>query len=188
MMSELVHIVDDDRTLRKTLTNLFAMEEIASKQYDGAEEFIQKIEVDYRPGCLVLDLRMPGMSGLELQNKIGSELAHWPIIFLTGHGQVHSAVEALKKGAMEFFEKPVDNEVLLQAVRSALAKSRSLSIRAEMRSKLTSRECEVLDCLEYGMPIKEMAEKLAISEKTVEFHRANVRNKINTKVYKQHRV
>ncbi len=180
-----VHIIDDNEILCKTLANLFALEAIESIQYCGAQEFIENVVLNYKPGVLVLDLRMPGMSGLELQKKIKNDFSHWPIIFLTGHGQVHSAVEALKQGAVEFLQKPVDNEVLIQAVQSAILKSKALSLRAEMRAKLTPRECEILNCFEYGMSTKEMANKLFISEKTVEFHRANIKRKINIKLYKQ---
>lgn len=187
-MPGVVHIIDDDEMLRKTLINLCSLEEIDSEAYSGADIFLQQVKINYQPGCLILDLRMPGMNGLELQHKIKDTFSHWPIIFLTGHGQIHTAVEALKKGALEFFEKPIDNDELVSAIQSALKISIGLSLRAEMKSKLTVRELDILDCFEYGMSIKEMANKLSISEKTVDFHRANIKKKINIKQYKMHRL
>jgi FixJ family two-component response regulator len=184
-VSGCVHIVDDDASLRDTLVRLFSIEDIATFTYASADEFLEKVNPNFEPGCLLLDLRMSGMSGLELQQKISDTLSHWPIVFLSGHGQVHTAVEALKQGALEFLEKPIDNDILLDAVINALNRSKRLSARAEMRESLTKREHDVLNCLEYGMSIKEMADTLTISEKTVEFHRANVRKKVNVKLYRQ---
>lgn len=183
-----VHIVDDDPSLAKALTNLFKLENIDAQTYESADHFLKDANVTFAPACLILDLRMSGMSGMELQEKLASDCHHWPIIFLTGHGKVHTAVEAMKRGAIEFLEKPVDNDVLTEATKRALEKSAKLSIRAEARSQLTKRECEVLDCMEYGDTIKEIAQKLEISEKTVEFHRANLSNKINVKEYKEARI
>jgi len=187
-MIGIVHIVDDDPALRKALKNLFTLENINVELYEDALHFIDRFEVTYEPGCLVLDLRMPGLSGRELQDKLNDKCTHWPIIFLTGHGKVHTAVEAMKRGAIEFLEKPVDNDVLITAVKRALEQSQKLTYRAEARSKLTDREKEVLDHMEYGETIKGIALKLSISEKTVEFHRSNLSNKINLKEYKSARI
>ncbi len=179
-----VHIIDDDNTLRKALTNLFKLEEMPVRSYESAEQFIETVDINFAPACIILDLRMQGMSGIELQKIIKVNCSHWPIIFLTGHGQIHTAVEAMKSGAVEFLEKPVDNDVLISAVQRAISQSEKLAYRAKARSLLTPREKEILDCMEYGTSIKEIATQLDISEKTVEFHRANVTKKVNVKKYK----
>jgi len=173
-----VHIVDDDAGLRRSLGELLKGEGHTVALYETAQAFL-KTEHDFRPGCIILDLRLPGMSGMEMHSALLDRANHLPILFLTGHGKVHTAVEAIKRGAIDFLEKPVDNDVLVAKVRDAVNKSIPLMRRAEALSKLTAREHEFIPFLERKTPNKEIAHDLGISEKTVEFHKRNILEKLH---------
>jgi len=180
-----VFVVDDDLQIRKAMSRWFALNNLKGECYSSAEAFLNQVRPNFLPACIILDLRMGGMSGLELQRHLKELMPHWPIIFLSGHGQVHVAVEALKQGAMDFLEKPVDSDSLSKVVTAALERSKCLVSLAQSRSKLTERECEILDILAFGFSSKDIASKLGISVKTVEYHRYNIKSKIELSSYKR---
>jgi FixJ family two-component response regulator len=182
-----VFIVDDDDAVRRFLSGLIESVELRVEAFASAREFLEAYEPG-RPGCLVLDVRMPGMSGLELQRELAEQAIDLPVIILTGHGNVQLAVHAMQAGAIDFVEKPFDNELLLDRIQKAVAENvRAGSERvkrieiAERMQLLTSREREVLDLVVAGQTNKSAARHLDISEKTVEIHRANVMRKMQAK-------
>ncbi len=179
-----VHIVDDDEAVRRSLALLLASFNIATETHASAEELLAKLAV-LQPGCLVVDIRMPGLSGLELQEELTRRGCRLPVVIVTGHADVGLAVRAMKSGAVDFIEKPYSEEELLRAVTTGLtqvADSR-LSQAAEEQARtrvasLTPREREVLQRLVAGMPNKVIAHELGISPRTVEIHRANLMEKL----------
>jgi FixJ family two-component response regulator len=182
-----VFIVDDDDAVRRFLSGLIESVELRAKSFASAGDFLEAYEPG-QPGCLVLDVRMPGMSGLELQRELADQAIDLPVIILTGHGNVQLAVHAMKAGAIDFIEKPFDNELLLDRIQRAVAENvRAGSERikrveiAERMQQLTPRECEVLELVVTGQTNKGVARYLDISEKTVEIHRANVMRKMRAK-------
>jgi FixJ family two-component response regulator len=182
-----VFVIDDDKAVRHFLRGLIASVNLRVEAYASAQEFL----ATYRsssPGCLLLDLRMPGMSGLELQQELSVRGIDLPVIVLTGHGNVQVAVHAMKAGAVDFIEKPFNNELLLDRVQKAVAESveayDSRAKRDEILRRqelLTPRERQVLDLVVAGESNKGIARHLHISEKTVEIHRANVMGKMQAK-------
>jgi FixJ family two-component response regulator len=179
-----VFVVDDDAAVRRFLGGLIESVELRVETYASAQDFLGAYEPG-RPGCLVLDVRMPGMSGLELQRELADRAVDLPVIVLTGHGNVQVAVHAMKAGAVDFIEKPFDNELLLDRIQKAVAGSvRAASERvkrneiANRLQQLTPRECQVLDLVISGETNKGVARHLEISERTVEIHRANVMRKM----------
>jgi FixJ family two-component response regulator len=182
-----VFIVDDDDAVRRFLSGLIASVELRVEAFASARDFLEAYEPG-QPGCLVLDVRMPGMSGLELQRELAEQAIDLPVIILTGHGNVQLAVHAMQAGAIDFVEKPFDNELLLDRIQRAVAENvRAGSERikqieiAERMQLLTPREREVLDLVVAGQTNKGVARHLDISEKTVEIHRANVMRKMQAK-------
>jgi two-component system response regulator FixJ len=182
-----VFIVDDDDAVRRFLGGLIESVALRVEAYASAQDFLAAYEPD-RPGCLVLDVRMPGMSGLELQRELVERAIDLPVIVLTGHGNVQVAVHAMKAGAIDFVEKPFDNELLLDRIQKAVAKSvraRGERIKrdeiAQRAQLLTPRERQVLDLVIAGETNKGVARRLDISERTVEIHRANVMHKMHAK-------
>ena len=182
-----VFIVDDDAAVRRFLSGLIQSVELRVEAFASARDFLEAYEPG-QPGCLVLDVRMPGMSGLELQRELAERAIDLPVIVLTGHGNVQVAVHAMKAGAVDFVEKPFDNELLLDRIQKAVAESvraRGERIKrieiAERMQLLTPREREVLDLVVAGQTNKGVARRLDISEKTVEIHRANVMRKMKAK-------
>lgn len=181
---ETVHIVDDDEALRDSLVWLLESEGHAVATHASAEEFLAHWKPQLR-GCLLLDVRMPGMSGLELHEKLVSEGSTLPVVFITGHGDVPMAVSALKRGAVDFIEKPFNDRDLLTLITQCLELDRERSSQrrqdAEVSRRLeqlTSREREVLDLIVGGRLNKQIADALGISIKTVEVHRARVMEKM----------
>jgi two-component system response regulator FixJ len=179
-----VFIVDDDEAVRASLRLLLKSVGIAAQVFGSAQEFLASYD-PARPGCLVLDIRMPGMSGMELQQHLNMRGAIIPVLFISGHGDVPMAVEAMKNGAFDFLQKPFRDQELIDRVQRALARdgeSRvSLSQHSKLRNRLdslTSREREVLDLMVQGKPNKIMAADLGISQRTVEIHRARVMEKL----------
>ncbi|PCI41897.1 MAG: DNA-binding response regulator [Rhodospirillaceae bacterium] len=179
-----IHIVDDDEPLRRSLGELFKTEGFQVQLYESAEAFLEK-ELPLKPGCIILDLRLPDMSGMEIQAAIVERNIHLPILFLTGHGKIHTAVEAIKRGAMDFLEKPIDNDILVATVRDAVKRSAALTWKADALSKLTLRERELISFIERNTPNKEIAHQLDVSIKTVEFHKRNISEKIDLKMFRQ---
>jgi len=184
MADPIVNVVDDDASVRKSLTMLLKSVGLKAKTYASAQEFLDTFERGV-PGCLVLDVRMPGMSGVELQQKLLSMNVHLPIIFITAHGDVPMAVETMKAGAIDFIQKPFRDQDLIDRIQTALAEDerlRKLSAnRAEIEERqetLTPREREVMDLVVGGAPNKAIAAELGLSERTVEIHRSRVMTKM----------
>ncbi|NEV60445.1 response regulator transcription factor [Thiorhodococcus minor] len=179
-----VFVVDDDQAMRTSLQWLIEATGMTVKTYDSAAAFLK----DYYPGragCLLLDVRMPGMSGLELQAHLATEGHRLPVIMITGHGDVAMAVRAMKAGAVDFIEKPFHDEDLLRSIRNALEfdeKTRASRLaKAEIvrrLAELTPREHEVMGMVTDGRSNKEIAAALGVSAKTVEAHRARVMEKM----------
>jgi two-component system response regulator FixJ len=179
-----VFVVDDDQAMRNSLKWLISSVGMRVECFASADDFLAGNHSG-RPGCLLLDVRMPGMSGLELQEVLAERDTHLPVIIITGHGDVPMAVRALKAGAIDFIEKPFNDELLLDAIRNALAldeRRRDLQEEraqvAERLSQLTPREREVMDMVTDGKSNKEIATGLGVSAKTVEAHRARVMEKM----------
>jgi len=179
-----VHVVDDDEAVRHSLSFLFRTARMQVQTYESAIAFLEQLP-QLRSGCLITDLRMPGMSGIELLHRLKELDVKMPVIVITGHGDVPLAVEAMKGGALDFLEKPFDDDDLIAAVRSALnAQSTDLEgqvLRARINEKLallTNRERQVLEGLVAGHPNKTIAYDLGISPRTVEIYRANVMTKM----------
>jgi FixJ family two-component response regulator len=182
-----VYVVDDDEAVRRFLSELLSSVDLNVAAYASAQEFLDDSDPT-GPGCLVLDLRMPGMSGLELQRKLAERRIALPIIFLTGHGDVEVAVHAMKGGAVDFIEKPFNNELLLDRIQAAITRSagvddnRADKIEIEKRMEsLTPRERQVLKLVADGHTNKGVARELDISERTVEIHRAHLMEKMQAR-------
>lgn len=179
-----IFIVDDDAAVRDALKLLLRSVGQAVETFGSAQEFLDAYSED-RPGCLVLDIRMPGMSGLELQQKLNEKHSILPIIFITGHGDVPMAVEAMQAGAVDFIQKPFRDQDLIDRINQALEKDSSnraaLGERNDIRRRLdtlTPREREVLDLVVHGKANKVIAGDLKLSQRTVEIHRARVMEKM----------
>ena len=180
----IVFVVDDDQAIRSSLKWLIESVGLQVEAYASADEFMRSYYPG-RAGCLLLDVRMPGMSGLELQEHFARNDIHIPIIIITGHGDVPMAVRAMKAGAIDFIDKPFNDELLLESIRNALTvdqQQRELqSRRAEIAARLdhlTPREHEVMEMVTEGRSNKEIAMDLGVSAKTVEAHRARVMEKM----------
>ena len=179
-----VFVVEDDEAVRKMMRTLLNSVGLNTAAFGSAQEFLEAYKA-HQPGCLVLDVRMPGMSGLELQQLLNMRGAILPVIFVSGHGDIPMAVEAMQQGAFDFLQKPFRDQDLLDRVQRALEKDRGN--RAQLREKnriqerrdsLTPREREILDLMTRGKPNKVMAADLGVSQRTVEIHRARVMEKM----------
>ena len=186
MQSEsVVYIVDDDKAIRDSLSLLMKSIGFESRAYESAESFLNGADFTI-PGCLIADIRMQGMSGLELQQVLNDKSIDMPVIIITGHGDVPMAVQAMQAGAVDFLEKPYDNDVLVSRIKQCLSevtKSQDkMRIVAEAKtriSRLTPREREVMNLLVEGKHNKVIAKELSISVRTAEAHRAKVMKKLN---------
>jgi FixJ family two-component response regulator len=179
-----IFVVDDDAAVRDALKLLLRSVGQAVETFGSGQEFVDAYSED-RPGCLVLDIRMPGMSGLELQQKLNERHSILPIIFITGHGDVPMAVEAMQAGAVDFIKKPLRDQDLIDRINQALEKDSNnraaLGERNDIRRRLetlTPREREVLDLVVHGKANKVIAGDLKLSQRTVEIHRARVMEKM----------
>jgi FixJ family two-component response regulator len=179
-----VFLVEDDSRVRNVLTRTIAAEGIRCEAFGSGKEFLERYD-GHRPACLVTDLQMPEMTGIEVQQALLDQGHRLPVIFITGYGDVPKAVTAMKGGAVDFIEKPFRNDVLLAAVRKALAgdvenieREEETRASAERLALLTPRERQVLDLVVEGKANKVIADELDLSIKTVEFHRAHVMQKM----------
>jgi FixJ family two-component response regulator len=180
-----VFVVDDDRSVRRALARLLAAESFRVETFESAEHFLESGKAGLAE-CLVVDLLMPGLTGLELQELLASEAIDVPIVFLTGHGDVPTGVRAMKGGAIDFLTKPVNDTELLAAVRRAVevgmqvhARAAELETIRELEATLTPREREVMALVATGMLNKQIAYELGTSEKTIKVHRARVMEKMH---------
>lgn len=180
----IVFVVDDDVSVRESLELLLRHEGLNVETFISAQEFLNRPRVSV-PSCLILDYSLPGLSGLELQKRVAQDRHDMPIIFITGHGDVPITVQAMKAGAVEFLTKPFSDDVLLNAIRNAIERSRALLDRdAEFRelkgryARLTSREREVMALVVAGLPNKQVGGELGISEITVKAHRGSMMRKM----------
>ncbi|ETN92891.1 Transcriptional regulatory protein FixJ [Gammaproteobacteria bacterium MOLA455] len=186
-----VYIVDDDSDVADSMSMLLESTGLRTEQYHSTEEFL-KIPIDRLVGCLILDVRMPDMSGLDLHQEIKRSNANLPVIFVTGHGDVPMAVQAMKNGAVEFLQKPFRDQEFIDCVHRALKTNsealdevnRRRSIQARIDS-LTKREYEIMRLIAAGNITKAVASKLSISPRTVEIHRARTMEKMQAKTLAQ---
>jgi len=182
-----VFIVDDDDAVRESLEFLMKSIDQPAESFSSAKEFLNAYQAE-KPGCLLLDIRMPGMSGIELQDELRKRDVHIPIIFITGHGDVPMAVKAIQEGAADFIQKPFRDQELIDRIREVLVDDSQhradLTERNEIlhrMSTLTEREKEVMEQVVVGKANKVVAIDLSVSQRTVEIHRANVMEKMKAK-------
>ncbi|MCF8170362.1 MAG: response regulator transcription factor [Methylotenera sp.] len=180
-----IYVVDDDEAVRDSLQWLLEGKDYRVRCFDSAESFLSRYD-PREVACLLVDIRMPGISGLELQDRLIERKSPLPIVFITGHGDVPMAVTTMKKGAMDFIPKPFKEEELLSVVermldqaREAFADFQHAANRDALMGKLTARESQVLERIVAGRLNKQIADDLGISIKTVEAHRANIMEKLN---------
>lgn len=196
-----VFVVEDDPAVRKSMALLLGSVHLPVELFASADEFLERYR-DGEPGCLLLDVRLPGMGGLELQQELADRNIHLPVVIVTGHADVAMAIRAMKAGAVDFIEKPFSDQTLLDCIHRALQKgskigeqdSRNREI-ARLIARLTPREREVMEKVVAGNSNKMIAAQLSVSQKTVEAHRANVMKKMRAqsvadlvRVVTQHRV
>jgi FixJ family two-component response regulator len=182
--SPIVYVVDDDPSVRRSLARLIRSEGFRVETFARAQDFLdQKEGTD--PSCLVLDVNLPGRSGLDLQRELSSRGYSMPIVFITGYGTIPMSVQAMKGGAVEFLEKPVNDQVLLKAIHQAVEKDRQMKRQyTELKeiqrrlASLTPREREVLPLVVSGMLNKQVALRLGTTEKTIKVHRARIMEKM----------
>jgi len=182
-----VYVVDDDADMRRSLRWLIESIGVAVEDFESAESFLAQDPLA-RQGCLVLDVRMPGMGGIQLLEHLKSLGSTLPVIMFTGHGEIPMAVQTLKYGAFDFLEKPASHQVILDRIQSALALDQRIRLKmaekTEMEQRvgrLTQRENEILNRLIEGLSAREIALSLAISERTVEKHRERLIDKLGAK-------
>ncbi|HEU0204593.1 MAG TPA: response regulator [Burkholderiaceae bacterium] len=187
MAAPIVYVVDDEPAVRDSIAMLLRSVDLKSRTFSNARDFLAQYDRGV-PACLITDVRMPGMSGLELQETLTSAGAALPVIIVTGHGDIAMAVRAMKAGAADFLEKPFKEQQLLDAVHRALAqqqtKTAPSATRAEYEARieaLTPREREVMLLVAEGHPNKVVASRLNLSTRTVEVHRANAMDKLQAK-------
>ncbi|MEC5212533.1 FixJ family two-component response regulator [Polaromonas sp. CG_9.5] len=180
-----VYVVDDDEGVRDSLQWLLEGKDYRVRCFDSAENFLSRYDAR-EVACLIVDIRMGGMTGLELQDRLIERKSPLPIVFITGHGDVPMAVDTMKKGAMDFIQKPFQEDALVNLVDRMLSQAREAfsdhqqsASRDALLAKLTSREAQVLERIVAGRLNKQIADDLGISIKTVEAHRANIMEKLN---------
>ena len=182
-----VFVIDDDEAVRTSLRLLLRSVDLPVKTFGSAKEFLPSYD-PAQPGCMVLDVRMPGMSGLELLQQLNLRGATIPVVFITGHGDIPMAVEAMQIGAFDFLQKPFRDQDLIDRVQRALERDASTRTQLKATDKirehlatLTPREREVLDLVTSGKPNKVMAADLGVSQRTIEIHRARVMEKMQAR-------
>jgi FixJ family two-component response regulator len=179
-----VYVVDDDDTIRDSLRHLLRTVGLEATTYESPCEFVERFD-PHRPCCIVLELRMPEMNGIETLIRLRERSKTAPVIFLTGYGDLSTVVRAMKLGAVDFFEKPVKKELLLESIQhwilydiEAHRMRHERQVTLARLEKLSNRERQVLECVRNGMSNKEMARHLGVSPKTIEVHRANLMQKM----------
>ena len=184
-----VFVVDDDESIRKALGNLLRSVGLRAEAFATAPEFLA-VKLPHAPCCLILDVRLPGLSGLDFQARLASARIEIPIIFITGHGDIPMTVRAMKAGAVEFLTKPFRDQDLLDAVQVALDRDRArhrdedaITALREKFATLTPREQEVMGCVTGGLLNKQVAAVIGITENTVKVHRGNVTRKMGAKSF-----
>ncbi|HKB35279.1 MAG TPA: response regulator transcription factor [Gemmataceae bacterium] len=180
----IVFVVDDDASVRRALARLLQADGLTVATFASAKEFLHHGRAD-APACLVLDVRLPELDGLELQRSLNEENSALPIVFITGHGDIPMSVRAMKAGAVDFLPKPFDDQELLSAVRQAIAKDlqgrreqASTAVLRERAESLTAREHEVMALVVSGLLNKQIGHRLGVSEKTVKVHRGQAMRKM----------
>ena len=188
MVRPLVHLVDDNEAFRRSTAWLLEAADFAVRDYPDAQAFLlalDRAQGEPAPGCIVSDVRMPGMSGIELHEELHRRGCPLPLVFITAHGDVPLAVQAMRKGAVDFIEKPFDEQTLVHAVNAALSRAAAAPARnaegARRMAQLTPRERQVMDLVVAGKLNKMVADELGISIKTVELHRANMMTKLGVR-------
>lgn len=188
MVRPLVHLVDDNEAFRRSTAWLLEAADFAVRDYPDAQAFLHALDRaqgEPAPGCIVSDVRMPGMSGIELHEELHRRRCPLPLVFITAHGDVPLAVQAMRKGAVDFIEKPFDEQTLVHAVNCALSRARSAPARnadaSRRLAQLTPRERQVMELVVAGKLNKMVADELGISIKTVELHRANMMTKLGVR-------
>jgi two-component system response regulator FixJ len=184
LRSHYVYVVDDDRDVRRSLSFMLGAAEIRSHPYGSGMDFLEALP-DLEPGCILLDLRMPQMDGFHVMDALAERNVDWPVIVMTGHGEVPIAVRAMKKGAVDFIEKPFSEQALLSCFVQAFELLQERAVVGKRRRNaneraalLTAREKEVLSCLLAGHSNKQIASSLGISLRTVEMHRGNMMERL----------
>lgn len=182
--SQIVYVVDDDRDVRRSISFMLATAEISSYPFASGVDFLEGLD-ELRPGCILLDIRMPQIDGFQVMDEMAARGVNWPVVVMTGHGEVPVAVRAMKLGAVDFIEKPFSEEVLLACFGRAFELLASRKEEAERRrhaqvrvERLTGREAEVLAHLLSGSSNKTIANALGISLRTVEMHRGNMMDRL----------
>jgi two-component system, LuxR family, response regulator FixJ len=181
-----VYVIDDDLPVLETTALLLQLEGHETRTYGSGKQFLETSDL-VRPGCILLDVRMPVLSGLEVQQELERRGAPMPIVMMTGHGDVATAVRAMKAGAVDFIEKPFSSDQLIEAVERALKLSRQQSSSPKVReararmARLSPRECQVLQALLRGGSNKTIAGDLGLSPRTVEMHRANMMERLRVR-------
>jgi len=183
----IIFVVDDDASMRRSLGRLLRTAGLESKSFASARDFLEE-DLPDRPACLLLDIQMPGLSGLELQEELQRSRPSLAVVFLTGHGDVPRTARAMKAGAVDFLQKPISPADLMDAIQRALERGRCAremelerTTLTERFSRLTGREREVLELVVRGLPNKQVADRLGTGEKTVKVHRARVMEKMQAK-------
>jgi RNA polymerase sigma factor (sigma-70 family) len=184
-VSAVVHIVDDDESFRISTQRLLRASGFVVESYESAELLLQRLPDDAGPSCVLLDIRIPGLSGPELQERLSALGSHLPIIFLTGHADVRTTVQVMKAGADDLLTKPVTKDELIAAIERAIARNRAWRERNEQVHKLqnlvnslTPRERQVFERVARGMMNKEVARELGTTERTIKAHRSNIMDKL----------
>jgi two-component system response regulator FixJ len=179
-----VHVVDDDRDVRCSISFMLNAAELSSRPFASGSDFLDSLS-DLQPGCVLLDIRMPEIDGFQVMSELAERGIDWPVVIMTGHGEVSVAVRAMKLGAVDFIEKPFEEDVLMGSLDRAFTLLKDRGEKAERRrvaqeriAILTAREREVLQGLMAGLPNKMLARRLDISLRTVEMHRANMMDRL----------
>lgn len=185
-MTRPVHLVDDDQAVREALSLLLETVGIKARGFATPEAFLAQLD-GLEPGCLILDIRMPVISGLKLQDKLAERGVHWPTVVISGHGDIEACRRAFRNGAIDYLTKPVDEQDLIDAIQRGQAQldqhERATAETAETRrllGQLTSREAEVLELIAKGLTTRQIAAALSLSPRTVESHRAAIGAKTGT--------